>query len=82
MFKKLDEITLSKCWAKPQTGLVVGITIVSPSTTTFDAQSTKDPLIPDFWRNFPRITPHSVKVTIGLLCRDHDGNLKAWSRPH
>ena len=32
---------------------MVGITIVSPSTTTFDAQSTTDPLIPRIWRNSP-----------------------------
>ena len=48
---------------------MVGITIVSPTTTTFDAQSTTDPLIPCIWRNSQHIAPRGVKVTIGVYSK-------------
>ena len=59
---------------------MVGITIVSPSTTTFDAQSTTDPLIPRIWRNSPWIAPHGVKMTIGLPRSDRKGILEPWGQ--
>ena len=41
----------ASAWKKPQTGLVVGITIVSPLTKTFYAKGTTDPLIPSIWHD-------------------------------